>query len=141
MTQSTPPPLRVVRLPGSHVARPGWFEPDSQYVQEVWLPLVGPAAFIVWRILAELVGGARGGVITSLEEIAESTGLGSAAGNQTGVARCLRRMARFGLAWCQTGDLVVVRCSLPPVAGRFLALLPPTVRERHTQLLAGDAED
>lgn len=134
-------PLRVVRLPGSEAVRPGWFPPDSEYVRAVWLPVVGPAVFTVWRLLVELVGGGRCAVTTSLEELGASAGLGAAGGNQAGIVRCLRRMERFGLAWRPTGDLVVVRCSLPPVGGRFLAQLPASVQAEHERLFHVELED
>lgn len=122
--------IRVVPLAGRVGLAHGHFGPDDAYVEAVWLPVLGPAGFVVWRRLARQATSVPG-VDTSLEQLAAATGLGSARGTQSGVARALRRLERFALLRRCGDDLLVVRCRLPFVSSRQLERLDPSIREAH----------
>jgi hypothetical protein len=124
------PAIRVVALAGRSGLAHGRFGPDDAYVEAVWLPVLGPASFVVWHRLARQAA-PTSGIETSLEALAAATGLGSARGTQSGVARALRRLERFGLLRRSGDDLLVVRCRLPFVSGRQLERLHPCVRAAH----------
>jgi hypothetical protein len=125
--------LRVAAVPATTTPREGWFGPASPYVEAVWLPMVGPSSFLVWRRLASALEH-EPAVTTSLDELAGALGLGSPRGTQSAIARALRRLQRHGLAWQPVGSVLFVRCSLPKVGATQLERLHPTVRRRHYEL-------
>jgi hypothetical protein len=125
-----PSVIRVVPLAGLAGLAHGRFGPDDAYVEAVWLPVLGPASFTVWRRLAHDAADAPG-LDTSLERLAATVGLGSARGTQSGIARALRRLERFGLVRRSGDNLLVVRCRLPFASTHQLERLDPSIRAIH----------
>ena len=130
-------PLRVVALAGRTGLAHGQHAPEDPYVADVWLPVLGPASYVVWRQLARTASGV-GQRSTTLAALSAATGLGSPGGNQSGVNRALRRLQRFGLVHLDD-DRVVVRTRLPFVTGRQLARLDPAIQATHRQYRTCDA--
>jgi hypothetical protein len=126
--------LRVLALVGSITPSEGWFGPDEAYVEAVWLPIVGPASYLIWCRLARELLRCDGGFTTRLEELSAAVGLGSPDGEQAAISRTLRRLQHFGLAWRPVEAQLVVRCSLPPASSAQLDRLHPTVQQRHRKL-------
>jgi hypothetical protein len=120
-------PLRVLAAPGHH----GQFGPTSAYAEAVWLPVIGPASWHTWRVLARGALLHEAGWTTSLEELSAKVGLGSPHGNQSGIARAMRRLSRFGIVRDVGADVVVVRCHLGFVSPGQLDRLPPVIRAVH----------
>jgi hypothetical protein len=108
----------------------GRFGVDDAYVEAVWLPVLGPASFVVWRRLARDAV-SMPGFDTSLERLAAAAGLGSARGTQSGIARALRRLERFGLLRGAGDNLLVVRCRLPFASAHQLERLDASIRALH----------
>jgi hypothetical protein len=121
------PDLRVVAAPAHRQG--GLHDPDDPYVEEVWLPVLGPAAYVVWRQLARQAGGA-GRSTVSLPRLAAAAGLGRPLGKQSPIRRALRRLERFGLIRIED-ERILVRPRLPYVTGRQLALLDPETQAIH----------
>lgn len=128
-----PDTIRVVAVPGSSRRREGWHGPSSPYAEEVWLPVVGPSSFLLWRRLARALE-SHDVLVTSLDELAGALGLGTPAGTQSKIARALRRLQRHGLAWQPVDSVLFVRCSVPRVGPAQLERLHPRVRQRHRDL-------
>lgn len=123
--------LRVLADPGGHCAH---FVPGSEYAGRVWLPVVGPASWTTWQVLARNATLHPGGWTTSLDELSALVGLGSPQGNQSGIARALRRLDRFRIVRPLGDARLVVRCSLPFVTPAQLERLPAVVQAVHHQL-------
>src|SRR5262245_24014380 len=70
--------------------------PDDPYVDAVWLPVLGPASYVLWRHLARLVESSAHAT-TSLPELAAATGFGPPHGRQSPFNRTLHRLERFNL--------------------------------------------
>jgi hypothetical protein len=104
-------------------------DPDHPYVEDVWLPVVGPASYVAWRHLARLAIRSPRPII-SLDALAAATGLGPPRGHQSPLNRTLRRLGRFDLAHVDD-DHIVVRTALPFVTGRQLARLDPVIQAIH----------
>jgi hypothetical protein len=104
-------------------------DPDDPYVEDVWLPVIGPAAYVVWRQLARRAAGA-GHQTVSIPRLAAAAGLGRPLGNQSPIRRALRRLERFGLVHLEA-ERILVRPRLPYVTGRQLALLDPETQAIH----------
>ena len=139
MPDSRPPPaptgaplhlLRVVPL-AAHSGRPGLHGPEDAYVDELWLPVLGPASWVTWRHLARLVRQPGTSTVT-LVDLAAATGLGTRQGNQAPINRALRRLESFKLAQCGPG-VIAVRAKLPDITERQLARLAPTIQALHHQ--------
>jgi len=123
--------LRVLADPGRHGAR---FGPGSEYASRVWLPVVGPASWTTWQVLARNAELHPAGWSTSLEELSALVGLGSPHGNQSGIGRALRRLERFTIVRQLTDDRLAVRCRLGFVSPAQLERLPAVVQAAHRQL-------
>jgi hypothetical protein len=113
----------------ARAARPGLHGPDDAYVDELWLPVLGPASWVTWRHLARLARQSRPATVT-LTDLAAAVGLGTRQGKQAPINRALRRLEVFKLAQCGSG-VIAVRTKLPDVTDRQLARLTPTIQARH----------
>ena len=100
--------------------------PDHPYVDAVWLPVLGPASYVLWRHLARLVEGPAP-TTTSLPELAAATGFGTPHGRQSPFNRTLHRLERFSLV-AIGDDCLVVRPALPFVTRRQLERLDPAIQ-------------
>jgi hypothetical protein len=121
----------VLADPGGRCAH---FVPGSEYAGRVWLPIVGPASWTTRQVLARNATLHPGGWTSSLEELSALVGLGSPQGNQSGIARALRRLDRFRIVRALGDARLVVRCSLPFVTPAQLERLPAVVQAVHHQL-------
>jgi hypothetical protein len=121
--------FQVVPAPASSNADHGRHGPDNCYVENVWLPVIGPAAYVVWRHLARLTSRSPRPTI-SLPQLAAVTGLGPPGSHQSPINRALRRLERFDLIHLD-GDRLVVRVWLPFITKRQLARLDPAIQALH----------
>lgn len=104
------------------VTRPGArFGVESVYPEAVWLPIVGPSTFLLWRHLVRHLQDSDDQVVLDVEVLARSLGLSGKRGEQSALARALRRAERFGLLRRPRPDLALVQVLLPPVPGHYLA--------------------
>ena len=103
--------------------------PDDPYVEDVWLPVLGPASYLVWRHLARLATRSSRTTV-SIAGLAASTGLGRPQAHQSPINRALRRLARFDLVHVDA-EHVMVRAALPFVTGRQLARVDPAIQAIH----------
>ena len=74
-------------------------EPRGLYVEQFWLPIIGPSALLAWwrlRSLLDLAG--PSGLIVDCAELAARLGLGHACGRNAPIVRTLARLCRFGFA-------------------------------------------
>lgn len=127
--------LRVLAARGGTPGHPpGRFGPGDCYPVAVWLPVLGPAAFVGWCHLARQLSHHPDGVTTSLAALAVDLGLGSPHGSQSAVHRTLRRLERFGLLRWVGDNCLLVSARLPFVSPAQLARLAPTVQARHRAL-------
>ena len=123
-------PLRVLADSLTH----GSFGPGSEYASAVWLPVIGPASWLTWRVMVRGAGLHEAGWTTSLEELSAVVGLGSPRGNQSGIARALRRLHRFAIVREVGTDLLVVRCRLPFISPGQLDRVHPVIQLAHHRL-------
>ena len=126
--------FQVLAVPGSMEPRHGWVGPFDPEAEAVWLPVVGPACFVVWRRLARELVERQGATTTSAAELAAAAGLAVAPGRQSGLMRSVRRLERFGVAWSPRARLLIVRCRLPALDDARLERLRPTIRQLQHEL-------
>ena len=109
------------------------FDVRSEYVEVLWLPVLGPSATWLVRRLGTLAAAFPSGTWLDTAELSVSIGLGNGQGLLT---RSLRRLVNFGVAECKTGDVLQVRSQLPPVSSRCLERMPPVLVAEHHRMCA-----
>ena len=110
----------------------------SHYVEQFWLPVLGPSATWLLRRLADGFDEDPDGFELDLDEVARCLGLGGSASRHAPLLRALARCVRFCLARHQGEDTLEVLHRLPRVAPRHLMRLPISLQERHRALMAAE---
>ena len=128
------PELRVIALPASTARRDGWVGPAHPRAESDWLPVIGPACFVLWRQLAGALIEEQGAMEVRAPELAASVGMAPAMGSQSGLTRSLRRLQRFGIVWRPTAEFLVVRCQLPLLDESRMQTLRPIIRRMQHEL-------
>jgi hypothetical protein len=114
------------------------FSTQHQYVEMLWLPVIGPSAVWMLRRLAGWALACPQGVTVVLPELSEALGLGWSSGTSSSVQRTLRRLVMFGLsAW--DGELWV-RTMVHPVSDRQLSRLSSGLVRAHDRMIAATAD-
>lgn len=88
------------RLPVTGLYRPGvvdGHDPMSRYVEEFWLPVIGPSCVLAARRLSIWLTTSPG-LVVDLDEFAGQLGLRGGIGRNAAMVRTLDRLVRFGLA-------------------------------------------
>jgi hypothetical protein len=108
------------------------FDVRSDYVECLWLPVLGPSATWIARRLGTLAAAFPQGTWVDTVELSVSVGLGAGLGS---LLRTLRRLVMFGAADLEPGDVLRVRTSLGPVSDRALERLPAVLVAEHHRLV------
>lgn len=115
--------------------------PDSPYAELVWLPVLGPSSFLLWRHLARRLLHAPSGFTVDMLELSAGLGLGIGDGSQSAMARTVRRVQRFGAIRFAPPNSLHVPTALPAVPRHQLARLHPVVLCHHERLLKARRND
>ena len=114
------------------------FPLQHQYVEMLWLPVIGPSATWMLRRLGGWALACPQGMVVVLPELSESLGLGWCSGAGSSVQRTMRRLIRFELArWT---DALEVMTMVPPVSDRQLARMSSGLVRAHDRLIDATAE-
>jgi len=105
-------------------------DPHSAYVEQYWLPIVGPSSILLIRKLATNLNANPTGFSFSAAQWAVELGVGSRGGTNGTFWRSIERICRFGAARRQ-GQLLLVRRKLSPLTSRQVSRLPPELRRSH----------
>ena len=130
-------PLPVARFDDPIVEALG-YDPESDYVETYWLPVIGPTALWALRRLTRWLEAAPEGYPLALAPFARELGLGDGVGRSSPVVRSLARLVTFGLADINGGQLMVRR-TLPPLARRHVQRLPGHLAAEHQSAMEGNA--
>ncbi len=128
-------PFIVVRPWDDPLVEAQGFGPTSAYLEQCWLPVLGPSATWLYRRLGMLVIESPAGARVDLLELSQGIGLGRGLGRHAPVVRALGRLVHFGAARPQ-GSVLLVRRALARLPERHLQRLSPAVRSAHRRLLA-----
>lgn len=111
------------------------FPVRSVYAEALWLPIIGPSATWALRRLAALVeqAGSSETVWLDLGRFGIELGIGGGVGRHSTVRRTLRRLVQFGLAMWD-GDVLFVRCTVPPLSSGQLLRLPSSLCRMHAAM-------
>lgn len=110
------------------------YDPRSSYVENYWLPVLGPSTTWLLRRFASHLDDAPRGADFDVDDLARRLGIGDRSGPNSPIARTLKRCVDFQMAeW--HGPALGVRRHLPPLARRHLRRLPETLQGEHNVLI------
>lgn len=110
---------------------------DSDYVETFWLPILGPTATWLVRLLARDLEQHPAGLTADLAEIAARLGVAWNRDRPSTLGRAFARCQMFGVIDVVGGPTTVrVRTHMAPLPRRHLVRLPASLRSRH-EFLAG----
>ena len=117
----------------------GWLI-GSEFVEEFWLPILGPSSIALLRWLHRDGGEFRRARTLPLVELAAPIGLGTSTGRHSPVFRTLDRLARFNAArWKTPADAAVpalgVSTHLYPLPRQYADRLPEAMQVEHRRVL------
>jgi len=116
-------------------------DPRSFYVEQFWLPTLGPTAVLLLRHLAHRFDDHPDGVDLPLGQISQCLGLGDRETASSPIVRTLTRLAQFDLA-CELGPAeIAVRRNLPPIHRRHVRRLPAELVLAHAEWTEGRQAD
>ncbi|HXQ60071.1 MAG TPA: hypothetical protein VN799_08225 [Acidimicrobiales bacterium] len=107
------------------------YDPRSFYVEQFWLPVVGPTSTWFLRRVAARFDAAPGGFELNLDDTARALGLGGREGRHSPFQRALHRCVSFKLARPHGPGALSVRRRIPPLTLQRLQRLPPAVQKLH----------
>ena len=126
-------PLRVLLVrpwDDAQLRRRG-HDPRSAYVERFWIPVLGPSAVWLLRLLArefdELTPGDD--LRLDLDSTARRLGLQHRGGRGSTFMRTIERCTMFDVARCTDDAVLTVRRKLPPVPRRLHDRLPRELRD------------
>jgi hypothetical protein len=114
------------------------YDPESDYAETYWLPVIGPTALWALRRLTRWLDASPDGYPLALAPFARELGLGDGVGRSSPVVRSLARLVTFGLAEIR-GDQLMVRRIVPPLALRHVQRLPGHLAAEHQAAMEASA--
>ena len=109
------------------------FPAQHQYVEMLWLPVIGPSTTWLLRRLSGWALACPEGLTVVLPELSESLGLGWSSGVNSSLQRSMRRLIMFGLA--RWSDAFEVATTVPAVSERQLARMSPGLVRAHDRMV------
>ena len=111
-------------------------DPRSDYVEQFWLPALGPSTTWMLRYLVARLEAEPSGTEARLAEMASRLGLGQRLGRNSPMMRSIQRAEQFGMAATTAPGRLAVRRRLPDLSRRQVEQLPPALQARHAELSA-----
>lgn len=106
------------------------YDPRSDYVEQFWLPLMGPSTVLLLRRLAMGLDRWPDGFECSTQELSLSLGLGPHGGRGS-LGRVIRRAGEFGMTSMEADGRLLALRLLPPLPARMLRRLPEWLQDAH----------
>lgn len=112
-------------------------DPLGTYVEDHWLPVLGPSALLALRWLTRALAENPPGLEIPMRDFARSLGLGRRTGRDAPASRCLGRLCYFGLARpdrpaasmrAANTRAVAVRTHVPSLPAHLHRRLPAALR-------------
>ncbi len=126
----TSPVIRVTAWDDPLVEQLG-HDPRSPYVEQFWLPVLGPSTTFLLRHLAARLDQEPEGFDLAVDDTARLLGLGSRSGLGSPFVRALARTGQFRHSRPAGPDALAVRRKLPALSRPQIARLPVALRDAH----------
>jgi hypothetical protein len=130
--------LRIVPWPDPVIDTLG-HDPRSWYVEQFWLPIIGPTTTWLLRRIVARFDTEPEGFDLNLDDTARGLGLGGREGRHSPFQRALSRSVSFKVARPQGPGALGVRRRLPPLTLRNLERLTPTLQRLHADWAASQS--
>lgn len=117
------------------------FPLDHPYVENVWLPVLGPTSVLLLRRVGVLFDEHPNGARVDVVELAQSFGIGprdgarEEVGRHSPMRRTLDRIVQFKLGAWLAEDRLGIHTKVPAVSRAAAERLPASVRVLHDQIL------
>lgn len=122
--------IRIVAWPDPVLDTLG-HDPRSRYVEEFWLPTLGPTCVLLLRHLADRFDHDPDGFVIDAALTSSGLGLGHRDAAHTPLRRSINRLVTFGLAHHPDAATLQVRRNVPPIQRHHVRRLPEPIRQRH----------
>ena len=116
-------PTTEIRPWSDPVIEQSGYDVRHVYVENYWLPILGPSAVLAARRIADWLDPKPAGIRIELVEFGAALGVGAGTGRHTQINRTLGRLIDFGMARI-AGDHLEVHTIWPPVPLRLRQRLP-----------------
>lgn len=107
------------------------FDPRAPYVEQFWLPILGPSTTWFLRRVAAHFDASPDGFELALGDTARALGLGDRGGRHSPFLRSVNRTIQFELAQVAGEDEILVRRRLPPLSRRHVLRLSASQQAEH----------
>ncbi len=131
--------VRVIRWVDQATEERG-HDARSRYVEQFWLPILGPSTTCLLRHLADRLARSPAGCLVEVTEMARALGLGERPGRHAPFLRTLARAIDFQMIRVEPPDSLAARVRVPALTSRHLARLPASLRAAHLLATAPSAE-
>ena len=111
-------------------------DPRSVYVEQFWLPVLGPSTVWLLRQLADRLDAEPEGFELDLVESARSLGVGMRGGKHSPMFRTIERSCRFGAARMIGTTALAVRRRLAPLTRAQVERLPESLQRAHSDWMS-----
>ena len=128
------PTLRIEAWCDTVVERLG-VSAQSRYVEQFWLPVLGPSACLLLRRAVDLLVSHPDGCEAPADELARALGLGGTGGRHAPFPRAISRLVRYGMARRSAPDAVAFRRMVGTLPVRLAVRLPPLLQRDHDEWL------
>ncbi|HUZ43344.1 MAG TPA: hypothetical protein VMU63_03000 [Acidimicrobiales bacterium] len=106
------------------------YDARSDYVEQFWLPALGPSTVLLLRYMARAFEDQSEGFDCTTRQLGWALGLGRNGRSKT-LVRCLRRAVDFGMIRLDPTGALLVRRHLPPLPQRQISQLPAGLQFAH----------
>lgn len=106
----------------------------SSYVEEFWLPVLGPSTVLLLRMVDNRLDRSPAGFTLDVDATARELGIGHRQGRNSPMARTIQRCCSFGVARIVNGHQLLVHRTLPALTSRQVNRLPDALRARHNDV-------
>jgi len=117
---------------------PADIEPESPYVDRFWMPVIGPTAVALARLLMRLVETSDQAVEVNMRAIAAQLGLHPASGSDE-LWVAIDQLRDAGITTFENGTLLV-DAPFRRLGPHHAAVLPPSLRAEHSRWTTGSDE-
>ena len=114
--------------------------PRSIYVEQFWLPVIGPTALLSYRRISDHLAANPHGFDLDLGELARGMGMSYRPGANSAFAKAINRLTMFGIAH-STPTGIALRRRVPNVAYRQLHRLTDNMQQQHVNFVSTTTAD
>lgn len=106
------------------------YDPRSSYVENYWLPFLGPSTIFLLRRVIETLQTQPHGFAIDINTLSAMLGLGENTGKNSSIQKTLNRILIFELGRIMPSGALSIRLKMPPLPQRYIDRLVPPLKTR-----------